>query len=411
MGISLDALILGLALFLVVSAGNILTPLLPLVQREFGVDYTTAGSLVSAYGFARLALDLPAAFLEQRFGSGRLAAGGITVGLVGALLTATGPSFELVVIGRIFMGLGASVIALVVLTTLSAIAPPHARSRVLTVYSMANNLAIAFFPVVGGIVGEVWGWRSTMWVSGALTCVGAVLLALVFSRRAAAQKRAGPSTAGGTEETFAMSRGMVAAITTVYLGVIVYMVNRHGFRNTALPLFAHDRLGLEPLAIASGITVMSLVGLVVAIPAAVVADRWNKRLVIAAGFVVLAIGDFSYFGANNYVTFILASVVLGAGDFFAASQTAALAELSPARRRSRILGAYRFSSDLGAAIGPLAVAGLLQFAGYERMIETLCVLLLLAALTAWIGARVTGHLPTAARTSPSAPAPAGSTTR
>ncbi len=405
MGISLDALVLGISLFLVVSAGNILTPLLPLVQREFAVDYTTAGALVSAYGFARLMLDLPAAFLEQRFGSARLAAGGILVGVAGALLTATGPRFELVVLGRILMGLGASIIALVVLTALSTIAPPHARSRVLTVYSMANNLAIAFFPVVGGIVGATWGWRSTMWVCAGLTCIGAVLLAWVFSRMAA-QKRAGKAVAAGPEVSFELTRGMLVAIATVYLGVIVYMVNRHGFRNTALPLFAHDRLGLDPLAIASGITVMSLVGIVVAIPAAIVADRWNKRLVIAAGFVVLAVGDFSFFGASNYVTFLLASVLLGAGDFFAASQTAALTELSPVRLRSRILGAYRFSSDLGAAIGPLVVAGLLQFAGYERMIVILCVLLLLAALTAWIGARVSGHLSLGSKGFPSTPAPA-----
>lgn len=397
---------LGAALFLVASAGNILTPLLGLVQSEFGVDYTTAGSLVSAYGIARLSLDLPAGFLQDHLGTRKLAALGLVLGVFGAVLAAWAARFEIVVAGRVGMGLGASIVAVVVLTTLSDLAPAHARSTVLSLYSISNNASIAFFPVVGGLVGAAWGWRATMWLSGLLTCIGGALLAWILSRTAS-RARPDHHAAQGAAESFSMTRRRLIAIGTIYAGVIIYMVNRHGFRNTALPLFAYDRLGLDTLAIASGITTMAVVGLLVAIPGAVVADRWNRRLVIALGFVVLALGDFSFLGATNYATFLLASFLLGIGDFFSSSQTAALTELVPQRLRSRMLGGYRFSVDLGATIGPVAVAGLLQFAGYETMIGVVSGLLLLAGVGAFVGARASGSQPRIPRAQPVPPPDAG----
>ena len=63
---------------------------------------------------------------------------------------------------------------------------------------------------------------------------------------------------------------------------------------------------------------------------------------------VLAIGDLAFLGASSYATFLLASLVLGFGDFFAASQMAAVSEAVPAHSRGRVLAAYRFSVDIGA---------------------------------------------------------------
>ena len=245
-----DAVLLGVGLFLVVASANVLTPLLPLVQRDFAVDYTTVGLLVSAYGVARLALDLPAGVLEQRLGVPTLAGVGFALLVAASILAALGSSFELVLLGRIGMGLGTAILSVVVLTTLNELAPEGARTRVLVVYSVANNAAIGFFPVVGGILGEL-----------------------------------------------------------------------------------------------------------------------------------------AFLGATDYSTFLLAALVLGLGDFFSASQAAALTESVPPRWRSRALAAYGFSVDLGAAIGPALLAGLLQVAGYRTMIAVTASLLLLAGAGALVGER------------------------
>lgn len=381
-----EAILLGAALFLVVASGNILTPLLPQIQRDLRLDYSAAGLLVSAYGLARLALDLPAGFLERWLGLRRLAALGTLLGLLGALGAALGPTFELVVLGRVASGLGGSIVALVVLTTLSEMAPEGARARFMSVSPMANNLGIGLFPAVGGIMGTWWGWRSTMLLSAVLAGVSALLLARALPRvsDAVSRSRAVPATDAAPP---VLTRRSLVAIGTLLAGVVIYMVNRHGFRNTAIPLFGHDRVGLDPVAIASAITLIAFVGLAVAIPGAALADRWSRRGVIVLGFLTLAVGDLVFLGASSYLTFMLAALVLGLGDFFGASQTAALTESVPSRWRSRALGGYRFAVDLGAAIGPWFLATLLDTVGFQPMVLAMAGLLLLAAVSGAVGAR------------------------
>jgi DHA2 family multidrug resistance protein-like MFS transporter len=117
------------------------------------------------------------------------------------------------------------------------------------------------------------------------------------------------------------------------------------------------------------------------------ADRWGRRRVIVSGFIVLAIGDLAFLGANSYATFLFAALILGLGDFFSSSQTAILTDSVPVEWRSRALAGYRFCVDLGATIGPLLLAGLLEATGFETMVLIASTLLLIAAAGGLLGAQ------------------------
>jgi MFS family permease len=152
---------------------------------------------------------------------------------------------------------------------------------------------------------------------------------------------------------------------TVYVGVFATMFNRHGFRNTLLPLYAGTVLALGPVAIATGVTAMSLVGLVISMPGAMAGDRFGHRRVISAGLIVLALGNLTFLLASDYVTFLLASVTLGFGDFFIGSQTALLATVAGSSDRTRVLGRFRVATDAGALVGPLVLASLIDAFGAQ----------------------------------------------
>jgi predicted MFS family arabinose efflux permease len=379
-----SAILLAVAMFLALAAGNILTPLLPLIQDDFSITYAVAGVLVSAFGFARLALDLPTGYLQERFGARTLSAAGFAFLIAGSVLSTAAPVFGVLVAGRVLMGLGASMLSVVVLTALSTLAPENARARTLALYAMANNTAIGVFPVVGGIVGSLWGWRSTMALSGVLAAVGAVLMGRVLAR-VPSGKDVQKEAAEAGERTSGLPIALFFALGTIYFGVMITMINRHGFRNTILPLFAGDAIGLNPVQTATGISVMAVVGLLVAMPGGMLADRWSRRGVISAGMLVLAIGDLAFLGASTYATFLLASLVLGFGDFFAASQMAAVTEVVPAHARGRALATYRFSVDLGATIGPFFLASLLGMTGFNTTIVVAAGLLLIASVVVQLG--------------------------
>jgi MFS family permease len=167
------------------------------------------------------------------------------------------------------------------------------------------------------------------------------------------------------------------ALGSIYAGVVANMINRHGFRNTLLPLFAASVLFLGPVEIATGIAVMAIVGILVVTPGARLGDRIGRRRIVVVGLVMLGIGDLTFLGAQGYWTFLLAAAVLGCGDFFASSQTAILAELVPPSQRSQVLAGYRFFVDIGALVGPLLLAGLMD-AFDPRLAIVVCAAIVIA---------------------------------
>jgi predicted MFS family arabinose efflux permease len=160
-------------------------------------------------------------------------------------------------------------------------------------------------------------------------------------------------------------RGRRLTLWTAYVGVLTKMFNRHGFRNTLLPLDAGTVLALRPVVIATGVTAMSLVGLAISMLGAMTRGRFGHRRLISTGLIVLALGNLTIPLAGIYVTFLLASVALGFGDVFVGSQTALPATVAGASDRTRVLGRFRAATDAGALVRPPVLASLIDLFGAQ----------------------------------------------
>ena len=355
-----DARLLGVALFFAIAATNILTPLLPDVQADLGISIATAGLVVSTYGFARLLTDLPSGVILDRVGERRLAGIGVVLLAGGSAAGAFAPSVEWLILARVTSGLGSGLITTVALTALSWTAGPSNRGQVMSVFQLANNTGIAFYPLIGGALGSVLSWRATFIVAAAGALASGAILLPLLGRIERGQKRDAVSGKTQALEFQLSPRRRAVAIGSVYATVVCNMINRHGFRNTLLPLFAASVLFLGPVEIATGIAVMAIVGILVVTPGARLGDRVGRRRILVVGLLVLAIGDLCFLGASGYWTFLLAAAIVGSGDFFASSQTALLAELVVPQQRAQVLAGYRFFVDIGALVGPILLAGLMD---------------------------------------------------
>jgi MFS family permease len=183
-------------------------------------------------------------------------------------------------------------------------------------------------------------------------------------------------------------------------GVVANMIHRHGVRNTILPLYAASVLGLGGVSIATAIAAMALTGFVVMAPGGSLGDRIGRRRVISIGLAAVAVGDLVFLLTGDYLSFLLVAAAIGCGDFFSSSQTALLSEIVPAEQRTMALSGYRFSSDLGALIGPVLLAFVMDHAGVEAAIVAAAAILFLASAAARIG--VPGRVDAPAEPSPAA---------
>jgi len=379
-----EAFLLAGSLFLIISATNIMTPLLPDIRKDFGVSIATAGVIVGSFGLARLLIDLPAGFVSDRIGHRRISLAALVLLLAACLVGLNAGSVGMLIAARVGSGFAVGILATVVLSSLGATATPANRGKVMSLFHVANNVGIAAYPLLGGLVGAVIGWRATFAVTLALVVVAGGILLPVLLR---IDPRRGGSVARSTggEKRVLFGRQRTTAIAATNLGVVANMINRHGFRNTILPLYAASALGLGGISIATAIALMSITGLFVATPGGMLGDRVGRRRIITAGLAAIAGGDLVFLLTHDLVTFLLAAGLIGFGDFFSSSQTALLSEVVPAADRTKVLGTYRFSADLGAFIGPVALAGVMDLVSAQAAIIVAAAILLLASLVARIG--------------------------
>lgn len=381
--ISRDSFLLAASLFLVIAATNILTPLLPDIRKDFGVSIATAGVIVGSYGLARLVTDLPAGFLLDRLGHRRLSIAALALLVLSSLLGLNAGSVEMLIAARVGAGIAVAIVSTVILAGLSATATVTNRGKVMSLFHVANNVGIAAYPLIGGLVGAALGWRATFGVTIGLVIVAALVLVPVLLRIHPRTAAAPHTTA--PDPRVLRGRTRAIAIGATNIGVVANMINRHGFRNTILPLYAATSLGLGGISIATAIALMSITGLMVATPGGMLGDRIGRRRVITAGLAAIAVGDLVFLFTHDLFTFLAAAAVIGFGDFFSSSQTALLSEIVPPEQRTQVLGGYRFSADLGAFVGPVVLATVMDVANAQLAIVVAVAILLTASLVARLG--------------------------
>jgi MFS family permease len=375
--------VLAVAMFCIVAATNILTPLLPDIRGDFGVSIATAGVIVGSYGLARLVTDLPAGLLADRIGHARISIVALVLLAASCVVGWNAASVDVLVGARVAAGVAVAILATVILSSLGATATAANRGKVMSFFHVANNVGIALYPLVGGVIGAALGWRATFVVTLVLAVVAGGLLIPVLLRIRPASSASARARVG--DGRVLAGRERVSAIVATNIGVVANFINRHGFRNTILPLYAATSLGLGGVSIATAIALMSATGLLVATPGGALGDRIGRRRIITTGLAAVAVGDLVFLLTNDLVTFLAASALIGLGDFFSSSQTALLSEVVPPEQRTRILSTYRFSADLGAFIGPVLLAAVMDIANAQLAIIVAVVILLLASAAARIG--------------------------
>jgi MFS family permease len=329
-------------------------------------------------------VDLPAGFLADRVGFRRLSVFAVVLLVGSSIVGLLSPTVLVLIVARVGSGISVGILATVILSALSATASAANRGKVMSLFHVANNTGIALYPLIGGIIGLAIGWRATFAVTAVLAILAAAILLPLLHRLNLSTSSAG-RRAAADETRILPGRQRARALASINYGVVANMIHRHGFRNTVLPLYAATVLGLGGLSIATAIALMAATGLTVATPGGILGDRFGRRRVIVAGLSAVAIGDLVFLLTGDLASFLAVAALIGLGDFFTSSQTALMSEVVPAAQRTRTLATYRFSADLGALIGPILLAGVMDLAGAHLAIALAAVILGSAALTALLG--------------------------
>lgn len=143
-----------------VLTSTIVNVAVPGIMADFGMSQMGAQWLSTGFLAAVTAAMLMSAALVDRFGQRHVYIGAISVFVLASMLGALAWNTGSMVAARIVQGAMAGVIQPLAMVIIFQVFPDRERGRALGLYGMGVVLAPALGPTLGGILLDIFGWRS-----------------------------------------------------------------------------------------------------------------------------------------------------------------------------------------------------------------------------------------------------------
>ena len=159
---------------------TLITPALSTIMVEFSVDTATVQWLVNGFTIVNAVMIPIAAHFIDNYTTRALFISARAAFLAGSLLAAWGPTFEVLLVGRMFQAAGAGMLMPMCLTELMTSFPVEHRGRAMGIFGLVNAVGPVAGPTLSGLVIDFANWHVLFLIVSGLSLLGIVagLLAL-----------------------------------------------------------------------------------------------------------------------------------------------------------------------------------------------------------------------------------------
>lgn len=143
---------------------SVVAGVLPLLQDEWGFSDAAGGAIPAAVGVAGILMTLPAGLIADRVDRRRFVAAVVAVWSLVITGSALATGFGIFFATRVALGFADSLDGASTASLLSDWYPPKARARVYGYQRMATFAGAPIGALLGGVVGELLGWRAVFFL-------------------------------------------------------------------------------------------------------------------------------------------------------------------------------------------------------------------------------------------------------
>jgi len=329
-------------------------PLLPEIGRAQGLADWQLGLLAGAFGFARMAADLPIGALATRRLGTVLATAPVTL-LAGLLLLAAGGPLVVLVLGRLLTGLAHTFVMVGSLTAVLQDQGGPSPSMRLNTLEFAGMLGVLGGLALVGVMPERWAWNLTLLAASAPVAIS--LASAPFLPRFFPDRPEPVSPADRRRDTGGAApppaRASVPPIVRLMfaLGVIMALA-WSAVSQFVIPLRGTREFGLDRGGISGLLSLAQLVDLLVLLPVGWLADRVGRRPVLAAVAGVLGLG-LGAVGLGSLPLMAVGCALFGLGMAGWMLPLGVIREHTEVTRLGWWTGVYRVGVDGAIFLGPL----------------------------------------------------------
>ena len=148
---------------------------IPSIRTDLSATAAHTQWVIAIYALVVASLQLLGGVAGDRFGRRRVLQIGMAIFMLGSLMCSLAPIINALIVARALQAVGASMMNPVALAIISQVfIAPAERARAIGIWGAVFGAALALGPVVGGVLIDLFGWRSVFWIN---LPVGAVAIA------------------------------------------------------------------------------------------------------------------------------------------------------------------------------------------------------------------------------------------
>jgi MFS family permease len=415
--------VLGLLFGLSASGSASAAIVLSDVAAEFDVSVGQAAWVISLYALLLAVTTAVHGRISDLVGVRTPLLIGVAMMAGGAVAAALAPTYPLLLLARLLQGAGAAAVPVLGVAALSARYDGAVRDLALGRLAGWSAVVASLGPLMGGAIEAAFGWRAVL----ALPALGLLVLPLLWHALGATGSGAdldvpgavlvGLTAAGLVLLVQSPSTGVVVALVGAVLLVLGAPVTARRVRRRPegfLPLVVVSDPAVVRSATAAAAVPAAWFGLLIAVPAVLVADGWepwqvgmllvpsalvalvvprvtgpllsrigpSRSLAISAGSASFALAVSAIGVGTSQVVVIAAAVVVVTFAFLLGQPalSAAVGQAVPAEVRGVALGVATLVFLTGGSVGSAVVGGLGDTVGMGTALVVLAALPLLALL-------------------------------
>jgi MFS family permease len=262
---------------------------------------------------------------------------------------------ELFILIRFFQGIASAMIFPVALAYVGDITPSGKEGFVMGLFNLSLYAGLSVGPVIGGIVKDAFSIQISFLTMGLFNFAG-FLLCLIFLPPKRAENPSSRIRAP-LDYRFLIKDKYIGALFIFRLAYTTCIGIVWGF----LPIFADTEFHISSSVIGILVMLGVLTTGILQTPMGYLADRVNKRFLIALGGLIAAAAMVSFVGLRSIPGLFIANGLFGVGGGIAIPSVLAMTVILGRRTDSMgsIMGLLTMGHSLGMLLGPIA-AGLMM---------------------------------------------------
>lgn len=333
-------------------------PVMPLLAATLGAGPAQIGSINGAFMLTAGLLSIPAGLLADRFGRKVPIIAGFTAIAASSLLVTRCHLAGEMAAAYVLFGAGLAACAPGMLSLVADVMPSQLLGKAYGWYTTAIYIAMTLGPATGGYLAKALGLREVFFVSGGLLVL-VTLLALLALPEGPPRHKTDLHVILVASFELLHNRSLLACLLATVGSCIGF-----GVFLTFLPLYAALH-GYDPAQVGLVFAAQAITNVVGRVPIGSLADRVDRRRLVAAGLILLAVALAALGQVALLGQLMACAAIMGIGMALNFTAIGALiAERVPAAQRGLAMGMYNSCVYLGMMTGSTIMGLALKRIGY-----------------------------------------------